>query len=69
MGTTYAQANQFFENQGQGDFVDVSAVAGPALLEVKSSRGTAVGDLDNDGDLDLVVVNIGPALSTAQRGW
>ncbi len=68
VGTTYAQANQLFENQGQGDFVDVSAVAGPALLEVKSSRGTAVGDLDNDGDLDLVVVNIDDRPSLLRNG-
>lgn len=58
VGTTYAQANQLFENQGQGDFAEVGKLAGPGLEEVKSSRGVAVGDLDNDGDLDLVVVNI-----------
>jgi enediyne biosynthesis protein E4 len=32
--------------------------AGPAMLEAHSSRGLAFGDFDNDGDLDILIVNL-----------
>jgi hypothetical protein len=54
---TYRQKNQLLLNRS-GRFVDVSATAGGGLQVAKSSRGLAVGDLDNDGDLDLVVSNM-----------
>jgi hypothetical protein len=51
---SYAQRDQLFLNEG-GRFRDVSATAGRGLLVRKASRAVAVGDLDDDGDPDLVV--------------
>ncbi len=53
--STYPQRNLLLENDGKGAFRDTELVAGGA----KVSRGLAVGDLDNDGDLDIVVANNG----------
>ncbi len=53
----YAQTNQLLQNHA-GHFEDVSANAGAGLVVRESSRGVAVGDIDNDGDLDLLVTNI-----------
>jgi hypothetical protein len=57
LGETYRQKNQLFLNEG-ARLRDVSAGAGGGLRVEKSSRGLAVGDLDDDGDLDLVVSNV-----------
>jgi hypothetical protein len=54
----YRQANQLFLSDGAGRFTDASRSAGPGLAVVESSRGAAAGDLDQDGDLDIVVSNI-----------
>ena len=42
-------------NQKDGTFCDASDQAGPALKEKRVSRGLAVGDLFNDGNMDVVV--------------
>jgi hypothetical protein len=57
-GETYDQPRLLFRNLGNGKFADVSRTSGPGILEARSSRGLAAGDLDNDGDLDFVVVNM-----------
>ena len=55
---TYAQANQLFVLGGDGRFEDVSTAAGPGFAISKVSRGAAMGDLDDDGDLDIVINNL-----------
>ena len=47
-----------FRNLGNGRFADVSAQSGPGITTPHSSRGLATGDFDNDGDLDLLVMNM-----------
>jgi hypothetical protein len=50
--------NFLLANQGNGRFVDVSQSSGDGLAIVECSKGAAFDDLDNDGDLDAVVLNI-----------
>lgn len=49
------QHQQLFRNLGDGRFDDVTAAAG--LNAINTSRGAAFGDLDNDGDIDIVINN------------
>jgi len=51
------QENQLYRGLGGGRFEDVSAAAGAFFELSEVSRGVAVGDLDNDGDPDLLVTN------------
>ncbi|MBX7174899.1 MAG: CRTAC1 family protein [Pyrinomonadaceae bacterium] len=47
-----------YQNLGNGRFKDVSAMGGTGITEPKSSRGCAFGDFDNDGDVDVLVMNM-----------
>ena len=56
--STYRQKNHLFRNLGRGLFRQVTDTAGSGMRIEKSSRGAAFGDYDNDGDIDVLVVNM-----------
>jgi hypothetical protein len=58
VGQTYKNPRIVYRNLGNGQFKDVSAVMGPGISEHFSSRGAAFGDYDNDGDVDVLVLNM-----------
>jgi hypothetical protein len=58
-GMHFRQPRLFYWHVGGGKFKDLSATGGAALSADWSSRGSAAGDLDNDGSLEIVVSNLG----------
>lgn len=54
----YGQEDQLFENIGNGKFVDVSIEQGAYFQEELVGRGACFGDYDNDGDIDVYIVNL-----------
>ncbi len=59
-GTSYKQRLLLFRNV-RGKFYEVGSSAGAALNFPRASRGSAIGDFDNDGDLDILLNNIDDA--------
>jgi enediyne biosynthesis protein E4 len=55
----YAEPKLMFRNTGRGIFENVSERLGADFQRPRVSRGTAIGDFDNDGDLDVLVNNSG----------
>jgi len=53
----YRMRNQLFHNLAGRRFEETSAAAGPAFARAEIGRGAAFGDIDNDGDVDIVVTN------------
>jgi enediyne biosynthesis protein E4 len=47
-----------FRNLGEGQFEELIEEAGPGVAAAHASRGCAFGDFDNDGDIDIVIVNL-----------
>jgi hypothetical protein len=58
---SYAEPPLLFRNIGHGKFEDVSDKVGSALRQAVVGRGAAYADIDNDGDLDLVLTTVNGA--------
>jgi enediyne biosynthesis protein E4 len=69
IGTKYRQPKLLYINQRNGTFREASRDVGSALLIPRVSRGAAFGDLDNDGDIDIVVGDLdGPPVILRNDG-
>jgi len=71
----YKTPRVVFRNLGGGKFEELTDEAGPAIAAPHASRGCAFGDFDNDGDLDIVIMNMNepPSLlrndNTGRNHW
>jgi enediyne biosynthesis protein E4 len=54
----YGQEAQLFQNEGNGSFTEESLELGPYFSKEYVGRGSCIGDYDNDGDLDVFIVNL-----------
>lgn len=72
---TYRQQRLVYRNQGDGSFSNASGQAGDAIAAKAAGRGVAFEDLDGDGDLDIVAINLNdtPSLlineSASENSW
>src|SRR5678816_2688636 len=58
VGQRYLQRKELYRNLGNGKFREIAADVSADFLVGKSARGSAVGDYDNDGDLDILSINL-----------
>jgi len=58
VGQSYKNPRLVYKNLGKGQFKDVSAQMGPGITEYFSSRGAAFGDYNNDGAIDVLILNM-----------
>ena len=71
----YAEHKYLYRNLRNGQFEEITSKAGSGMTDAVPARGCAIGDYDNDGDMDIVVncVNAVPQLlkcdTTVQRNW
>jgi len=54
----FRQPRLLYRNLGNGRFQDISYESGPAFEEHFSSRGCAFGDFNNDGKVDVLIMNM-----------
>ncbi len=57
-GETFKNPRLVYKNLGNGRFKDVSSEMGPGITARYSSRGAAFGDYDNDGGMDMLILNM-----------
>jgi len=58
-GPKYREPMELFRNLGDGTFDDVSGASGVAQVPLACRRGAAFGDINNDGSMDMVILNVG----------
>jgi hypothetical protein len=67
-GSGYAEPKMLYRNTGGGHFVDATATQSPSFLVPRVGRGLAIGDYDNDGNVDFLQSNNGEAAQLYHNG-